>query len=225
MQQLMPYIGLIYDVCFLILFTVATVRSWRQGLLAGVADLAGTLLGTLGGLWGANRLAPIVYRELLREPIAAQVGKALQNAGGDAAAVAEQLSGLPQALRNAIVEVLGQNAAALPEQVADALEPVLLPFLQVVLFLLFCAALRWVCAMVVRLLRHVNDVPLLGGLNRLLGLVLGLVVGLLDCWLLSMLLWVLGCTLGGLVDLFSFAALGQSTAYGFFEAWNPFLGL
>lgn len=226
MQQVMPYIGLIYDGIFLLLFAFAAVRSWQQGLLAGLAELAGSLLGTLGGLWGAQQMAPLLYRDLLQDVIVEQVEKALQSTGGDVAAILEHLDALPQPLRTVIDEAVGQNAASfasLPTQVAQALEPTLLPILQVVLFLLLCAVLRWACSLVVGLLRHVNGVPLVGGLNRFFGLAMGLVIGLLDCWLLSMGLWVLGCALGGRLDIFSFSALTQSAVYRMLAAWNPFL--
>ena len=40
---------------------------------------------------------------------------------------------------------------------------------------MLCMIVRWVFALLVRLLRGVNLIPLVGGANRLLGLVLGLV--------------------------------------------------
>ena len=72
--------------------------------------------------------------------------------------------------------------------------------MQAVLFVLLCMIVRWVFALLVRLLRGVNLIPLVGGANRLLGLVLGLVTGAFDCWLLALLLWFAASITTGQID-------------------------
>ena len=88
----------------------------------------------------------------------------------------------------------------LPERSTPLLEPLSLPLVQAVLFVLLCMIVRWVFALLVRLLRGVNLIPLVGGANRLLGLVLGLVIGAFDCWLLALLLWFAASITTGQID-------------------------
>ena len=68
---------------------------------------------------------------------------------------------------------------------------------------------RWVFALLVRLLRGVNLIPLVGGANRLLGLVLGLVTGAFDCWLLALLLWFAASITTGQIDWIPYPPAGR----------------
>ena len=111
----------------------------------------------------------------------------------------------------------------LPEKINALLEPLFLPLVQALLFVLLCMIVRWVFALLVRLLRGVNLIPLVGGANRLLGLVLGLVTGAFDCWLLAMLLWFAASITTGQIDWLTTGVLQRSVGYSLFGAFNPFL--
>ena len=111
----------------------------------------------------------------------------------------------------------------LPEKINALLEPLFLPLVQAVLFVLLCMIVRWVFALLVRLLRGVNLIPLVGGANRLLGLVLGLVTGAFDCWLLALLLWFAASITTGQIDWLTTGVLQRSVGYSLFGAFNPFL--
>ena len=111
----------------------------------------------------------------------------------------------------------------LTDKLTALLEPLFLPLVQVVLFVLLCLIVRWVFALLVRLLRGVNLIPLVGGANRLLGLVLGLVTGAFDCWLLALLLWFAASITTGQIDWLTTGVLQRSVGYSLFGAFNPFL--
>ena len=106
---------------------------------------------------------------------------------------------------------------------ADALPGMGGRLLGALLFVLLCMIVRWVFALLVRLLRGVNLIPLVGGANRLLGLVLGLVTGAFDCWLLAMLLWFAASITTGQIDWLTTGVLQRSVGYSLFGAFNPFL--
>ena len=95
--------------------------------------------------------------------------------------------------------------------------------MQAVLFVLLCMIVRWVFALLVRMMRGVNLIPLVGGANRLLGLVLGLVTGAFDCWLLALLLWFAASITTGQIDWLTTGVLQRSVGYSLFGAFNPFL--
>ena len=91
------------------------------------------------------------------------------------------------------------------------------------MFVVLCSVLRIVVALLVKLLQCVNVVPLVGGVNRLLGLVLGLCTGAVDCWLLALVLWFLANLAGGRVAFLQLSVLNQSAVYRLFGAFNPFV--
>ena len=190
---------------------------------AGLTELVGAVLGVGVAVWGSRTLAPEVYTRFFSDSVTARVNEAVAQSGGDIAAALQQLDFLPESLRTAAANALQTAGDQLPEKLTALLEPLFLPLVQVVLFVLLCLIVRWVFALLVRLLRGVNALPLLGGANRRLGLWLGLVTGALDCWLVALALWFAAGITAGKLEWLTPAALQQSIGYSFFGAFNPFL--
>ena len=199
--------ALVYDFIFLAVFSFAAVKSWQKGFLAGLTELIGAVLGVGIASWGSRTLAPEVYLSFFSDSVSTRVEQAVAQSGGDIAAAA-----LAAGLQTA--------GDQLPEKINALLEPLFLPLVQAVLFVLLCMIVRWVFALLVRLLRGVNLIPLVGGANRLLGLVLGLVTGAFDCWLL---LWFAASITTGQIDWLTTGVLQRSVGYSLFGAFNPFL--
>lgn len=215
--------GVVYNLIFLAILVFSALAGRKKGLLAGLSGLVGAVFGLFGAMYIAQQAGAWFYREVLGGAIARQVELALEEAGGDLTAAVEGLTFLPAALRLQLGGLLGQTAETLPAQVVAMLQPLLLPLIQVVLFVAVWLVIRLVFHLVGKLLQGVNHVPLVGGLNKALGLVMGLVVGALDCWLLSLVLWV-GATLSqGQWAFLGQGALTQSFAYNFLAHFNPFL--
>lgn len=213
----------IYDLLFLVLFAYAAASSWRKGFLAGLTELVGAVLGVAVAVWGSRALAGPIYTQFLSGSVSGKVEDAVAQSGGDLAAAVQGMDFLPAAVRDNLAALLEGAGESLPGQITDLIEPVILPIVQVLLFVVLCMLVRWCFRLLVGLLRHVNGVPLLGGVNRLCGLLLGLVTGALDCWLLALLLWFLASVTAGTVDFLTAGVLQQSVGYSFFSAFNPFL--
>ena len=215
--------ALVYDFIFLAVFAFAAVKSWQKGFLAGLTELIGAVLGVGVAVWGSRTLAPEVYSRFFSDAVSSRVDQAVSQSGGDLAAAVQKLDFLPDTVRTAMANTLQTAGDQLPERVTALLEPLFLPLVQVLLFVLLALIVRWVFALLVRLLRGVNAIPLVGGANRLLGLMLGLVTGALDCWLLALALWFAAAVTTGKIEWLSTGVLQRSVGYSFFGAFNPFL--
>lgn len=167
--------AILYDILFLIVFSFAAVKSWQKGFLAGLAELIGAVLGVGIAVWGSRALAPEIYQRFFSDAIANKVDQAVAQSGGDMAAAVQGLDFLPESLRTAVAAGLQTAGDQLPEKITALLEPLFLPLVQVVLFVLLCVVVRWVFALLVRLLRGINGVPLVGGVNPPAGPGTGLV--------------------------------------------------
>lgn len=223
-----PMTGIVYDIIFLVILLLATLHGRRQGLVAGLVGLAGAVLGIAVAVWGAGQLGPAIYQDHIGAALGDSVAAALSAQGENLPAILEQYlgflpDGLFQQVSTALQQAMQASAADISSEVVAALEPILLPLLEAVLFLVLCSVIRWVFRLLAGLLRHLNDLPVLGGVNRVLGLVLGLFTGALDCWMLSLLLWGAAALTGGSVSWISSQALSGSVLYGVFSGLNPFL--
>ena len=129
----------------------------------------------------------------------------------------------PESMQQSLLNLLNDAGSDVPAKIAEALQPLILPFVQVLLFVVRGVLVGWGFRLRVGALRWVNGVPLLGSVNRLLGLVLGLVTGAFDCWLLALLLWFAASITTGQIDWLTTGVLQRSVGYSLFGAFNPFL--
>ena len=91
------------------------------------------------------------------------------------------------------------------------------------LFFLCFAALRMVISLLVTVLGLVNRLPVLGAVNRGLGLAAGVAAGLADVFLLLCVVWALIVITGGNLPALNEQLLGGSIYYQTFSRINPFL--
>ena len=216
-------ISLIYDLIFLVLFAVVAVRSWHRGFLASLAELIGAIFGVGIAIWASQTIAPQIYEKFLGASVADRVEAAITQSNGNIAEALQGITFLPESMQQSLLDMLTNAGSDVPAKVAEALQPLILPFVQVLLFVVLCVVVRWVFRLLVSVLRWFNGVPLLGSVNRLLGLVLGLANGAVDCWLLALALWFLVGVTGGKLAWLNGYVLSQSVGYGIFGGINPFM--
>lgn len=214
--------GLLYDLLFVVLLFLAASSGWRRGFVSSLTLLIGSVAGIFGAVFVARSAGPVIYNEYVGASIAEKVSAALAESGGDAAAAVQGLTFLPQSIRDTLVNTMTEITGEATPHVIEVLEPIILPLIQVILFLVVCIAVRWLFRALAWALRGCNAIPLVGSLNRVLGLALGLVSGALNCWLLSLGLWLAGMLANGQVEILSSSVLGQSFIYSLLSGLNPF---
>lgn len=216
-------IGLVYDLIFVVVLFWAAFRSMKNGFASGLMGLVGNVAGIIGGVWATRAWGPALYRDYLGVAVGQRVSEAIADYSGDLTQAVQGLDFLPASWRAALVQLVQAGGETATPQIVAALEPLLMPLVQAVLFLLVCLLVRGLCHLLARVLRFVNDIPLVGTVNKSLGFAFGFVSGALDCWFLSIVLWlVANLTAGGLAFL-NAAVLDQSVAYSFLARFNPFL--
>lgn len=82
---------------------------------------------------------------------------------------------------------------------------------------------RVVIAFLVTVLTNINKIPLLGGVNRILGVCIGVVAGFINVLLILCLLWAVVVITNGNLPFVNDSSLSGSCFYSFFSAYNPFL--
>ena len=146
--------ALVYDFIFLAVFSFAAVKSWQKGFLAGLTELIGAVLGVGIASWGSRTLAPEVYLSFFSDSVSTRVEQAVAQSGGDIAAAVQGLDFLPESIRAALAAGLQTAGDQLPEKINALLEPLFLPLVQAVLFVLLLGA----CALPAQpVLEHVYD--------------------------------------------------------------------
>lgn len=215
--------GIIYDLIFLAVVLFVAFRGKSNGLLAGVAGLVGSLVGVFGAIWAARAWSVPLYTNFLGASIGEKVNEAIAQSGGDFAAAIAGLEMLPESIRTGLAQLAQDATGDIAPRVITALEPLLLPLVQAVIFLVACVVIKLVFSVLVHLLRSFNELPLLGSLNQMLGFAFGFVIGLVDCWLLSIALWLVANLTNGSLSFLNQGVLDGSFFYPILATANPFL--
>lgn len=219
----MEYIGIVYDVIFLLLVLGAAEVGRRRGFASGVIGLVGSVAGIIGGTYGTRVWAGGIYDSYVASHIEDVVSATLEKTGGDLTQAIYSLNFLPQSVQQKLIDTVNTASSNVVQQVVNMLEPVLLPVIQAIVFFVIWVLVRVVCRMLGRVMRGINAIPLIGGMNRMLGFAFGFVSGLLNCWVLSIILWAAANLTGGKLDFLTTATLNRSVLYGLLQNLNPFL--
>ena len=175
----------ILDIAIALITILMVIRYMRSGLIAGVLDFCGTLLAVGGAVFGAKKLAPMLFEKLFRDNLVSRTEVALENAEGVLTIneMMNKISGfLPQ---NVIETFFGEGTTgtfdlSVPDiaqnVVTDVVQPLVMPVLTILLFFLIFIVCRIVVGFIVTALKNINRIPVLGTVNRALGAASGLLV-------------------------------------------------
>ncbi len=188
--------ALIFDVIAVAVLALSVIECYKKGFVASLISFFGYALSCIGAYWGSRMLSEAIYRLFIRDRLLLQVETAVSGEleNGIIAQVAAALSALPSWLSKLVSqfsggaeEIAGHGAvsAEVPAEhlsttmVDEIMYPLIYALLQGVCFLLLFFCLMIVLRVVVRLLRQIRYVPVLGAVNALAGGAVGFLKGAL----------------------------------------------
>lgn len=217
---------LIWDVFCLLLLGLLIWECARKGFLRKIMSFLGALLSAVAAGFFSAPVAAWLYGAVVRDAIAAVVSRRVAEvveeglaAGGDwlssvpgwMLGMVPEGTALPQAPQ-AVAEV-----APIVEQLIDSAlaEPVLMLLRGLCFFFLF-AVFMVLARYLARLLGFVNNIPLVGSLNTVLGGVLGIGEALVVLYLLAVIAQLYIASSGGGNDYINPRVLSDGYLFSFF---------
>jgi len=202
--------NVIFDAALGLILLSILYRSWRQGFIASFVRLIGTAAGFLLASFLSRPTAEKIYASFLQDRVETYVTDTLLAPGSP---LMEALAGLGQAESAAIQAVSGflaeqgldfyspSSAGQMGQDILGyitekgfepataiaqvAVKPLVMTVLQTAIFFVILALAGIAVRVVARVGLGVNHIPLVGGLNRLAGLLCGAVYALLLGYVLS----------------------------------------
>ena len=167
--------SLIWDLALIALILFVVIRSVGRGFVSSFIHLLGLAASCIVAALLSGRAAAWVYDGFLAEKLQTAVSDALQ-----------------QKLQT-FVELLDRidPTNTIITSAGDDLRPVMVALLTMVAFLIIFLLAMVIVKALAKLTRNVNRVPVVGGVNRLLGGVLGAAEAFLLCYLIGMAVTVL----------------------------------
>lgn len=185
--------NLILDLVVVLLFVLCAVLGFRKGALATLLSLVGGIAALAGAFFLAapigTFLSQSVVAPAMTAPVVAKLSEITGISADSSASLASVLQNPPAEL-NKFLSLFGTNAQTVLDGAEQGLEPVakaiVTPVADMLSFAIAFFILLSIFLVVVRLLiylaRRFNAIPVLGGANRVLGLVLGALKGLVFAW-------------------------------------------
>lgn len=167
--------SLIWDLALIALILFVVIRSVGRGFVSSFIHLLGLAASCIVAALLSGRAAAWVYDGFLAEKLQTAVSDALQQKLQTFVELLDRID-----LTNTIITSAG-----------DALRTVMVALLTMVAFLIIFLLAMVIVKALARLTRNVNRVPVVGGVNRLLGGVLGAAEAFLLCYLIGMAVTVL----------------------------------
>ena len=185
--------AIIIDVALIAVIVVSVFHYARKGFVAGLMDLVGNLASLALAWVVSGKLSPTVFENFFKSGLIEQTARTIQQQGGVNLSV-----------------ILDGLSGILPQKF-------------VVVFFATFVLCRVVIAFLVTVLTNINKIPLLGGVNRILGVCIGVVAGFINVLLILCLLWAVVVITNGNLPFVNDSSLSGSCFYSFFSAYNTFL--
>lgn len=187
MHPLQAFIPFIYDGITFIVFLSIMITCWRMGFARVITGFIGCITATVVAATTAQPLGKALYSLLFRTPVVKMVESRLAGADMDTlpSALYALIKALPQGLlaaagfeKETLTEHLRQlvigNQAGAAGIIADVVvQPILVLLLKMVLFLLIFWIVMFFVNKLVWMFYGINRVPVIGSVNRVLGLAVG----------------------------------------------------
>ncbi len=153
---------IIYDAAVVAILAVGFLICWHKGLASSLVGLAAVAASGVAAYVLSGMAAPLVYDALFREKVEQAVGAAAPGASGG-------IEWLDRIVADTAAGAAQNGLAAAHSTVEGAV--------RVILGIIIFAAVSVLLSVAAKAFKKINDVPVLGTLNRLCGGVLGLVIG------------------------------------------------
>ncbi len=222
-------LGIIFDAIVVVVFISTIMFYIKRGFMASLLNLLGTIGSIVIGVLLSGFLSPIIFETFFEQALLESVQTNVQNFG--TSSIDEILQGVigvfPQAfvdnVANTISGTVNSQAGNMAQGIVDNVaQSIFLPIINIVIFVIVFI----ICKIVASILEKTfgstfNRIPIVGGLNRLLGGALGVVGGIINAVLVLFLFWFVISITGGNLPTFSHADLSASFFYKLFMQLNP----
>ena len=225
---------LLLDGIVVVIFLYFIVTYVHRGFVQSVNRFIGSVAAVIAACIASRMLSALVYSALIREKLIAQV----QQLGNVQAvqSIDEAISHLPGILANLLKYTYGENLSAQVEAhlassgsvteiatrvVDDLFQPILVGLVSVLLFVVLLIVLMLVVRLVARTFQGVNNLPVIGSINMLLGGLVGLLMGLLVMYVVTMLSGYVTALTNNTGFLLNEKTIEQTYLFRYIAAFNP----
>ena len=220
--------SILLDVSVLVILIICAIYYYKKGFASGLFNFVGTLAAVIASVFLAVTLASAAFDALLRQSMVDKTQSLITEHGiQNLRELLNYVVGfLPAGVLGTAATSLGSGLSDLSvnmstELVDKVIAPLIIPFIALVMFLICFMFLRFLFGLISKGLRTINHIPLVGSVNKILGLAIGVLIGLLYTFVILCVFWGIDAMYGG--GHFASGLFADSIVYRLFGNLNVFL--
>ncbi len=224
----------IIDIGLVVVLLISVVRAYIDGFFTSVIRLIGNLGSLFGAWYVASTYSKPIFDSLLRNSLITRSYSYLQQTARNIdieTALSSVIGKWPQEFVNTILQKTQDSLSVLLSPDMDSavflvdqfIAPIVVACISVVIFIVLFIAIRVICALLAKMFKTVNKVPILGFANRLAGGLSGFVIGGVNIILLSFLFSIIVIITGDGLSWLNSQVISQSQILALTGIINPFL--
>lgn len=220
----------IIDLIAIAVIIFSVVKCAKDGFAKSLLETVGVIVSFAVSLALGNILSRQIYDSYLYE----YAERAAQNFAGklvETEVLSESINTIPKILQNALASMNIQLNQIDVNAVQDGLvstllntifEPALVFVLAIVVFLISFWAMKLLLKAVGGLLKGINAVPLIGGINKILGAFLGIIKGAINLFLIAQVIHLIHIIFGDVIPFISSSVISETTIFSQIYNLNMF---
>lgn len=225
--------ALCVDILLLAVIVIFTAIYAKKGFVTGIIELCGTLVSVIAAWIVSKQFSPKVFESFFEENLLAKVSNAVSANQGvlTLEEILNKIRGfLPANIADFLLgdinaqSVFDTAAPDIAHQVVEQIvEPMIVPIISVIMFFAVFAIAKLLINLIAAALTNVNKIPVVGNVNRALGIVVGLLVGVVNSFLLLCVLWAVAIVTGNEWSILNETVLAQSWFFKAMSFLIPFV--
>ncbi|MEG1994373.1 MAG: CvpA family protein, partial [Oscillospiraceae bacterium] len=200
---------------------ITIIKSARSGFAKSLMETVGVLISFLSAVFLANILSQQVYDTYLCKYAYNSAEKIFENSV-NTDGIQNALEAIPRLLQNALlsmnidinnIDIAGAKDSAISSLVDTVFEPAIVFVIAVILFFIVYGVLKIFVRFAGRCLKSINDIPIIGGINKFFGALLGVIKGAVNLFLVAQVIHLIHIVFGESIPYISSAILSNTAIF------------
>ena len=224
----------IIDILSIAVILFSVIKSTRDGFAKSLLQTIGSIVALVVSLGLGNILSHQIFDSYLYK-YAEKLAGNLVNSISQAEIVSEGIASIPTVLQNALTAMNIDLNAELTKidfssmqdgMVAKLVDVIFAPAIIFILAVIIFLVSYWVIKLILRavgnFLKFINSIPILGGLNKILGAFLGVFKGAVNLFIIAQIIHLVHIILGDISPYISSAVLLETNIFSIVYGINLF---
>ena len=232
MNDLTPQ--MVIDGLLIVVLLISAIRAYCNGFFTSIINLLGNVGSLIAAWFVSNTYSQQIFDTMIRESLITRSYNYLVQASESIdieTALNSVIGKWPKEFVDTILRKTEESLSILLTPTKESavhlvdtfIAPIVVACITVVTFLLCYIIVKFICNLLAKVFKGLNNVPLLGFANKLAGFVAGLGIGGINIILLSFLLSIIIIVSGDKITWLNSRIISQSKILALTGSINPFL--